>query len=324
VPSVASRWIEAPELKTHWQLLLGAALGAAAVGLTVALDPIFGSSTRFVFFFPALTVACVLIGPIGGASCLAATSVLGVIAFIPDTAHHHHARRLWFPFLTFLASGAALIWLTAGLRATLLALRASHRQERLLIGELQHRVKNTLAIVQSIASQSLRSGATPADVEASLNERLRVLAKAHDALSETNWDCVGLKSLMARALEPFVAEGDPRLVMNGEDVMAPADQVVGLVLCFHELATNALKYGAFSQPCGRVVIAWRTRETLRGRRLELEWAESQGPRITPPSHVGFGSRILTAGLAARTRPTISLDYPPEGLRWRAEFDLGPG
>jgi two-component sensor histidine kinase len=242
---------------------------------------------------------------------------------MPQVFRAGHGLRYSLPFGIFLAAGAALVWQTSRQRASLLALRAAHRQETLLIGELQHRVKNTLAIVQSIAAQTLRSGAPPAQMEGLVTERLRALAKAHDALSETGWEGVSLRSLLTRTLEPFVADHTARIVLLGEEVMAPPDQIVGLALCFHELATNATKYGALSRPEGRVEIAWRTLDPPDGPRLELAWTEQDGPPVKPPSRRGFGSRVLTGGLSARTRPDISLEYRPEGLAWRAAFDLGP-
>jgi two-component sensor histidine kinase len=301
----------------------GVALAVCAVGLRAGLDPVLGGNTPFVLYFPAVTAACVVFGPIAGAVCLAVCSVGGVAIFLPSILHNAHAPRRWLPFLIYLASGSALVWLTARQRSSIDALRAAHRQETLLIGELQHRVKNTLAIVQSIASQSLRSGAPPDQLERAITERLKALAQAHDALSETNWESVSLRSLLSRTVAPFTLDDPSRVALQGEDVLAPSDQIVGLALCFHELATNAIKYGALSRPEGRVEIAWRILDGAAPPRLELVWAERDGPPVERPARRGFGSRVLIAGLAARTRPKVSLEYRPAGVFWRAEFDLSP-
>jgi two-component sensor histidine kinase len=302
---------------------LGAALAGCALLLRAALDPVIGAGTPFILFFPAVTAACVLAGPIAGAICLAVCLVGGGILFMPPLTAALHTGRLWVPFMIFLGAGSGLVWLTERQRLSVQALSVAHRQERLLIAELQHRVKNTLAIVQSIAAQSLRSGGPPDQVELILTERLRALAQAHDALSETRWDSVSLRGLLTRALDPFIFDRPGRLTLSGEEVPTPADQVVGLILCLHELATNAIKYGALSRPEGRVEITWRASQTPGGPRLLLSWTERDGPRVTPPRRQGFGTRVLTGGLAARTRPKVTLDYPPEGLIWRAEFDLTP-
>jgi two-component sensor histidine kinase len=298
----------------------GVALGLCAIGLRAVLNPLIGAGTPFILYFPAVTAACVVFGPTAGSACLALCSIGGLLTFLPLIAHPLH-QRYWLLFLIFLGAGGALVWLTGRQRASLQAVRAAHRQEGLLIAELQHRVKNTLAIVQSIASQSLRSAASAADVEILFTDRLRALAKAHDALSETNWEGVSLRGLLDRTLEPFVIDQADRIRLDGDDVLAPPDQIVGLALCFHELATNATKYGALSRAEGRVEIAWRRLAAAEGPRLELTWTERDGPPVTPPARRGFGSRVLTGGLAARTRPEVSLDYRREGLAWRAVFDL---
>jgi two-component sensor histidine kinase len=333
VAPAIGRWADAPRLRkvtidaatrrTWAEALAGVGLGVCAIGLRAALNPVIGASTPFILYFPAVTAACVGFGPTAGALCLAVCCLGGVVLFMPGLGHMAHPPRYRFAFLIFIAAGAALVWLTARQRASLRALEAAHRQERLLIAELQHRVKNTLAIVQSLATQTLKFAASPSDIEVLFTERLRALAKAHDALSETSWEGVSLRGLLGRTLEPFVIDQADRITLLGEDVLAPPDQIVGLALCFHELATNATKYGALSRTEGRVEIAWRTREAASGRRLELTWTERGGPPVAPPARRGFGSRVLTGGLSARTRPEVSLDYRREGLAWRATFDLAP-
>jgi two-component sensor histidine kinase len=305
------------------EAVFGAALAGCALLLRASLDPVIGPGTPFILFFPAVTVACVVLGPLAGAFCLAVCIVGGGILFMPPLTITLHTGRLWVPFMIFLAAGSGLVWLTERKRLSVRALSVAHRQEGLLIAELQHRVKNTLAIVQSIAAQSLRSGAPPDQMEIVLTERLRALAQAHDALSETSWDSVSLRGLLTRALDPFVVDRPGRLTLRGEEVLTPADQVVGLTLCLHELATNAIKHGALSRPEGWVEIAWSACDAPGAPRLLLSWTERGGPPVKPPGRKGFGTRVLTGGLAARTRPKVTLDYPPEGLIWRAEFDLTP-
>jgi two-component sensor histidine kinase len=99
--------------------------------------------------------------------------------------------------------------------------------------------------------------------------------------------------------------------------------VVSLALCLHELATNAAKYGALSRSDGKVAVTWRVARRKVGGRVHLEWSEHDGPPVIPPKRQGFGSRLLRQGLSNRARPTVEIDYAPDGLRWTAEFDVEP-
>ncbi|WP_407526848.1 sensor histidine kinase [Methylobacterium oryzisoli] len=184
---------------------------------------------------------------------------------------------------------------------------------RLLIHELNHRVKNTLATVQSIAMQSLRRLRGP-DAEIARGafvERLIALARAHDVLTRESWEGADLAEVVAGAIAPL--EGPrgrrPRFSTGGPALRLPPRMALSVAMALHELGTNAVKYGALSVPDGQVAIAW----SLEGRTLTLRWRESGGPPVSPPTRTGFGSRLIGQSLARDLDGTVTLDYAPEGV-----------
>ena len=182
-------------------------------------------------------------------------------------------------------------------------------QLKLMINELNHRVKNTLAMVQSLASQTLRGESDPAVAYEKLAARLFGLSQAHDVLTGERWHGADLHELVARALQPFVSAESGRATLRGPAVRLPAEGALSMALMFHELATNAVKYGAFSVESGRVEIAW----TLDEDQLALTWKETGGPPVTAPTRMGFGSRLIERGLRGELNGKATLTYAPEGL-----------
>lgn len=187
-------------------------------------------------------------------------------------------------------------------------------QSRMLIDELNHRVKNTLSTVQSIVWQALRTASDPKVIQEAIGSRLLALSRSHDLLTRENWESAALRDVVTDALEPFrVLDGwAERIVITGKDIRIPPGSALALGLAFNELATNAVKYGAFSNETGSVLIEWEREETPEGSRLILRWRENGGPPVKPPSRKGFGSRMIEHGLAHELQGTVELDYPPEG------------
>ena len=188
-------------------------------------------------------------------------------------------------------------------------------QSRMLIEELNHRVKNTLSTVQSIVSQGLRNSSDPAAIRESIESRLFALSRSHDLLTRENWESAGLHDVVDAAMEPFgVANGrSERFDVRGENIRFPPKAALALGIAFHELATNAVKYGAFSGDTGCVRIAWTIEPGTEGDRLILIWREENGPPVMPPSRKGFGSRVIERGLALELDGTTLLDFRPEGV-----------
>jgi PAS domain S-box-containing protein len=192
--------------------------------------------------------------------------------------------------------------------------KISERRQKLLIDELNHRVKNTLATVQSLAAQTARGGPTPPVFRERFEGRLAALSKAHDQLTLRHWENADLRELLAASLAPHTGAAANRIVLRGEDLTLRPRAVLTLAMVFHELTTNAAKYGALSTPAGRVEIAWRPFEQAGRRMLYIGWHEQDGPPVTPPERRGFGSRLIEGSIAAELGGSARLDYAPTGLR----------
>lgn len=188
-------------------------------------------------------------------------------------------------------------------------------QSRMLIDELNHRVKNTLATVQSIVWQALRNSSDIDVIRDSIESRLFALSRSHDLLTRENWEGAGLFDLVKAALEPFGIGNGPseHFIIRGGNIRVSPKVALALGIAFHELATNAVKYGAFSNKAGSVQISWTIEPSPEGDRLHLRWQEKDGPPVAPPSRKGFGSRVIERGLAHELEGTVDLDYRTAGI-----------
>jgi PAS domain S-box-containing protein len=196
---------------------------------------------------------------------------------------------------------------------------ARHRADQmnqLLIGELNHRVKNTLGVVQAIVRETLRGRVAETDIRDALDSRLIALARSHDILAQENWEGASLVQVVRRTLIPFVVRGklEDRVVIEGEDVRLMPAPALSLGMGFHELATNAAKYGALSVPEGIVEVRW-TKQSEDQESVRLTWRERNGPVVSPPKQKGFGSRLIERALAYEMNGTAKVDYAPDGLRF---------
>ncbi len=196
------------------------------------------------------------------------------------------------------------------------------QRRQFLLHELNHRVKNTLASVQSIAHLSLRDAQSVAQTRTRLTDRLIALAGAHDLLTREDWRAADVIDIVAAAVSPYETPQAPRFVTDGPSAPLAPKAAVALALALHELGTNAAKYGALSTEAGRIGIAW-TIEAGEEPLLTLDWRESGGPPVRPPSRSGFGTRLLTQGLAAEFGGGAKLDYRPDGLTCRITARLTP-
>lgn len=183
----------------------------------------------------------------------------------------------------------------------------AERQQQLLLGELNHRVKNTLAIVQSLTHQSFQSAVSSEDAMRRFEGRLQALAGAHNLLTSTNWESALIADVARSALVPFCQP--ERCDIEGPPVRVSPQTAVSLALALHELATNASKYGALSVPAGRLSVCW----TVAEGQLELVWTESGGPPVKIPDRRGFGTRMIERTLASEFGGTVELAFRPEGV-----------
>lgn len=196
--------------------------------------------------------------------------------------------------------------------------RKRHERERdLLVSELNHRVKNMLAVVASVASQTMRTTSDLGTFGKAFLERIQSLSRAHQVLTQSNWEGADLRDLVERTVSHFLAGEDDRSEIRGESVFLGANAALSLSMALHELGTNALKYGAWSAADGRVRISWRQEGY---RVVVLDWEEQGGPEVSPPDRKGFGTRLLERGIARELGGRVSVEFNKHGLRCRIEFD----
>ncbi|MCC4602612.1 PAS domain-containing protein [Xanthomonas campestris pv. badrii] len=196
---------------------------------------------------------------------------------------------------------------------------AQHLQ--LLINELNHRVKNSLVMVQSLARQSFNNADSLADAQEKIDARLLALSRAHDTLTRENWVSADILELTRDAAALYESRDSRRFLLQGESCHLDPRRALALSMALHELCTNALKHGALSSSEGNVQIVWE-RCTRDGQQmLDLTWQELGGPTVLPPARKGFGSRLLERGLKHDLKGEVELAFDPAGVRYRVSIPL---
>jgi two-component sensor histidine kinase len=190
----------------------------------------------------------------------------------------------------------------------------ARERHQLLIDELNHRVKNTLAVVQSLAAQSFREVEGSEDARTTFEARLKALSAAHTLLTESSWKSARLAETIRNSVEATVGQMLDRVSMDGPDIALPPQTSVSLAMIVHELSTNAIKYGALSEERGQVAIAWRIEPAEDRRQFIIDWVESDGPPVAEPSRRGFGTRLIQHGMAGERASSVSMHFEPGGLR----------
>ena len=208
------------------------------------------------------------------------------------------------------AEGRALIMMGASIDVS--ESKQTAEQTRLLLRELNHRVKNTLAMIQSVARQTIRQNPDPKAFIDAFSGRLRTISDAHVLLADRDWSGVQLYEVIASQLGPHFLTNPDRAEVSGSDVMLPADHALGLGLILHELTTNAHRHGAWSGDQGVVSIQWDLK-TAPTRGLALNWRERGGPQVGPPLEYGLGARLIERSLAKVLDSQVRLDFRPEGV-----------
>src|SRR5262249_12595034 len=184
------------------------------------------------------------------------------------------------------------------------------KRQNLLLAELSHRVKNSLAIVQAIAHQTMRNSRSAEEFSERFDGRLLALSEAHKLLVESNWEGADLATLARIQLHAFVRDRPERLIISGEAVSLPADVATPFGLVFHELATNAAKYGSLSRPSGTVTLSWMFMQGNEREGLRVIWREKGGPRAQPPGAAGFGSTLIQSAIP---NATVRREFCDDGL-----------
>ncbi len=198
--------------------------------------------------------------------------------------------------------------------------RRAEERQRLLIEELNHRVRNTLAVAQSLATQTLHHSASPEQFAGAFQGRLAALARTHTLLAEAHWEGVQLQDLLRAQLDPYRPPDAGQVTVSGPDPALGSDAALALGLALHELGTNAARHGALSSPSGRLEIGAEV-VTEGGRHLVLTWRERAGPRVDPTSPSGFGRMLIERGLAYQLAGKVTFELRPAGVRCRIEVPL---
>lgn len=194
--------------------------------------------------------------------------------------------------------------------------KQAEARQQLLIDELNHRVKNTLAIVQSIAQQSTLAGTSAEEAGKSFQGRLAALSSAHNLLTNGLWQPAPMREVIDACLSPLARQN--QFEISGPTLMVSTKTAVTLALAMHELATNAIKYGALSVPEGKVAISWTVSPD---REMQLIWQESNGPTVAAPEKKGFGTRMIERGLAVEFDGEVTIEFLPAGLRCTVTANL---
>lgn len=290
-------------------LAMGCLTGALL--LRLLLQPLLDGRLPFITLFPALLIASIWGGPWAGLSVLlVGTPVIAYVWLPPVWSWNLTAPS--FPILiAFILIGGLLIIVATLFRA----LNKSHRQQQeramLLAQEMRHRVRNVLGLVMAISSQTARNASSIAEHQQLFSARIEALGRAQEFSAQDPGSPLELKPLLVNVVEPFGVE---RCRLQGPKVLVAPAICSSLALMIHELGTNAVKYGALSAPEGCVMITW----TVEADRINLEWRETGGPPVQPPSRKGFGSRLIQAAFPAGQGETELL-FAPEGVRCVMRF-----
>src|SRR3984957_11398776 len=196
---------------------------------------------------------------------------------------------------------------------------AADKLQKLILGELHHRIKNTLSTVSAIASQSFRAAPSIEHGQKAMEGRLTALTRAHDVLMQVSWASASLTHTFGSATEPYESQGARRFHFNGPDIQITSSAVIALAMTFNELCTNTTKFGALSVPAGRVEIAWTVDEPKQ--RLRLFWIERGGPAVEPPTRRSFGTRMMES-LGQQLNGQVQLAYEPTGFVYALDVPLG--
>lgn len=195
--------------------------------------------------------------------------------------------------------------------------RDAARRQELMIGELNHRVKNMLAVVAGIAHLTARSAATLTDFSVAFGGRLSSLGRAHEILTAATWERAPLRALAEELVGPYTAGPTPQASIAGPDVLLAPRQLLSLSMILHELVSNALKYGALSRPAGRVTLGW----ALGVSELSIEWIESGVSDVQAPRRRGFGSKMIAMNVSHELRGRTTTDWRDDGITFHLVFDM---
>src|SRR3954466_12216674 len=193
---------------------------------------------------------------------------------------------------------------------------AADKLQKLILEELHHRIKNTLATVGAIASQSLRNASSMRDAQHAIEGRLLALGRAHDLLLQVRWTGADLRKIVRGATEPFDNADRPRFSIDGPGIDIASGAVIAIAMTLNELCTNTTKFGALSVPEGHVAVSW----VVDTGRLKFTWKEQSGPPVTAPTRQSFGTRLIET-LGKQLKGDVKLAYAPDGFVYVLDVPL---
>ena len=195
---------------------------------------------------------------------------------------------------------------------------AADKLQKLILEELHHRIKNTLATVSAIASQSLRNASSTQQAQHAIEGRLQALGRAHDLLLQARWTGADLRGIVRGATEPFDNSDTPRFSIDGPDAQIASGAVIAIAMTLNELCTNTTKFGALSLPQGHVDVSWVV--DARASRLHFTWKERGGPAVGAPTKQSFGTRLIET-LGRQLKGDVKLTYEPSGFVYSLDVPL---
>lgn len=289
---------------------------AISLALRLALDQLVVGGIPFVTLFPAVLVASAVGGLRAGVPTLFLGSLLAAYLWLPPTWTFQLTTSSWVSLIAFWLFGGVLVVVAEALRRLVGASVASRDRANILAHEMQHRVRNVIGVVLGISRQTARAARSVEEYRDKFEARIIALGRAQDLVSAEREGVIGLSPLLARLLEPF---GLARFRISGPEVFLAQAFGSSLALLIHELATNALKYGALSVTGGSVRVTW----TKSTDRVSLIWQEIDGPTVTDPERTGFGTRLMNTAFPPG-RGTANVQFSPQGVRCTIELSLASG
>ncbi len=287
---------------------------AIATIVRMAIGEISPASAVFAPYYSATLVAALVGGWRAGSFAAAAGAVAAFWFFVPPDWTSHAFDREWIvSYFLFAVSSLVIVWAAKSYRDLLWRLRDEQERRQLLNRELAHRIRNTLAIVESVISRTLRG---QPELRTKLHDRIAALAVTNDLLIKTGWRGAALRAILAGEFAPY---DDSRFKLDGDDFECPSELATVLALVFHELTTNAAKYGALSTSQGRVALSW----IKHNERVAFDWLESGGPPPAASRREGFGTTLLHKGLC-QFGGMVEMRFLPSGLNCRFSLDLPHG
>ena len=269
--------------------------------------------------FPLVLVAALIAGRWGGWSCLVVCTIGSWYLFIGDRFDFSFGPFEKGILLGTFLAGAFVIQICLMMRRMFREIAALRATEDLLSRELEHRIKNTLTLVLSIGRQTFRPERDVRQALGDFEGRIMALAAAQNLTGRGEHQPTSVARIIEGSLSPFCGESTKdQLHLTGPDIDVDIDTTVALFLVFHELATNAAKYGALFTAGGRITVVWRQEPN---NRITLSWREQGGPAVVPPQREGFGTKLLHRIVTRTLKGTITVTYPPTGVE--ADLALPP-